>query len=119
LVFGVLACFLVISIYRGRAGDRVRYEAIIQSSHGLTWADDYHSVVRKLGPPSGDTWRSEEGELQYRALRYPDFTIILMGIERNKERYIGAMNKNWKPVDTVQLPDGRNTGSMLRSLKRF
>ena len=119
LVFGVLACFLAISIYRGRAGDRVHYEAIIQSSLGLTWADDYHSVVRRLGPPSGDAWKSEEGAMQYRALRYRDVTIILMGIERNKERYIGAMNKDWKPVDTVQLPDGRNTGSMLRSLRRF
>jgi hypothetical protein len=119
LVLGVLACFLVISIFRGRAGDRVHYEAIIQSSLGLTPADDYFAVVRKLGPPAGEAWLSEEGALQYRALRYREVTVILMGTERNKERYIGAMNREWKPVDTVQLPDGRNTRSMLRSLRRF
>jgi hypothetical protein len=119
LVLGVLACFLVISIFRGRAGDRVRYEAIIQSSLGLTPADDYHAVVRKLGAPSGEAWLSEEGALQYRALRYREVTVILMGTERNQEHYIGAMNREWKPVDTVQLPGGRNTGSMLRSLRRF
>jgi hypothetical protein len=119
LVLGVLACFLVISVFRGRAGDRVHYEGIVQSSLGLNSADDYYSVVRKRGAPSSDAWMSEEGALQYRALHYPDLTIILMGTERNKEHYIGALNKDWKPVDSVQLPDGRNTGSMLRSLRRF
>jgi hypothetical protein len=119
LVLGVLACFLVISIFRGRAGDRIHYEGIVQSSLGLTPSDDYYSVVRKRGAPSGDAWMSEEGALQYRALRYSDVTVILMGTERNKEHYIGAMNKDWKPVDTIQLPDGRNTASMLRSLRRF
>lgn len=76
-------------------------------------------MVRKLGAPSGEAWLSEEGALQYRALHYRDLTVILMGAERNKELYIGAMNREWKPVDTVQLPGGRNTGSMLRSLRRF
>jgi hypothetical protein len=119
LVFGVLACFVVISIFRGRAGDRIHYETIIQSSLGLNGADDYHAVVRKLGSPTSEAWLSEEGTLQYRALHYRDLTVILMGTERNKELYIGAMNKEWKPVDTVQLPNGRNTGSMLRTLRRF
>ncbi len=119
LVFGVLACFVVISVFRGRVGDRIHYETIIQSSLGLSGADDYFAVARKLGPPVSETWMSEEGALQYRALHYRDLTVVLMGTERNKERYIGAMNKEWKPVDTVQLPDGRNTGSMLRALKRF
>lgn len=119
LVLSVLACFVVISIFRGRAGDRVHYEAIIQSSLGLAPADDYHAVVRKLGAPVSEAWLSEEGALQYRALHYKEVTVVLMGTERNKEVYIGAMNKDWKPVDTVRLPDGRNTGSMLRSLRRF
>lgn len=119
LVLFILACFLVISIYRGRAGGRVQYQGIEQSSLGLTAADDYFAVVRKLGTPFGEAWLSEEGALQYRALRYRDATIILMGAERNKEHYIGALNKEWKPIDTVQLPNGHNTGSMLRSLKRF
>lgn len=119
LVLSVLACFVAISIFRGRAGDRVHYEAIVQSSLGLSANDDYHAVVRKLGVPLRDAWLSEEGALQYRALHYKDVTVILMGTERNKELYIGAMNKDWKPVDTVRLPDGRNTGSMLRSLRRF
>jgi hypothetical protein len=59
--------------------------------------------------------------MQYRALRYPDrgVTVILMGTERDKAVYVGAMDKNWKPVDAVSLPHGGNTLSLLRSLGRF
>ncbi|MBI4873006.1 MAG: hypothetical protein HY822_00075 [Acidobacteria bacterium] len=119
LVVGILGCVLIVSIFRGRAGDRVEYHGIIQASLGLTAGDDTFAVVRRLGQPAGEAWYSEVGALQYRAMRYPDYTIILMGTERDKVRYIGAMNKEWKPIDAVQLPDGRSTASMLRALRRF
>ena len=60
--------------------------------------------------------------MQYRVLRYPDkgIAVILMGSERNKETYIGAVDlSNWRPVHAVSLPGGRNTYSMLRSIPRF
>lgn len=120
LVMGVALCFVVISLFRGsREGSRVSYEPIFQSSLGLNGQDDYHAVVRKLGLPMEDHWRNESGEMQYRLLRYPKLYVVLMGVERDKALYIGAMDSNWKPVDSVQLPGGGNTSSMLRSLKRF
>jgi hypothetical protein len=42
-----------------------------------------------------------------------------MGPDRNHARYIGAMDKDWKPVDSVTLPNSVNTASMLRALKKF
>ncbi|HYP14831.1 MAG TPA: hypothetical protein VEQ63_12965, partial [Bryobacteraceae bacterium] len=88
----------------------------------FTGTDDYFAVIRQLGKPKADQWRSEQGELQYRVLRYPDrnLAVILMGTERNKELYVGALDLNqWKPVHAVSLPSGRDTYSMLRSIKRF
>jgi hypothetical protein len=123
LVIGVAVCFLAIMIFRGGpGGDKVTFHAIVQSDLGLTAADDYFAVLRKLGPPAADRWRSSTGELQYRLLWYPQqsVSVILMGSDRNHIRYIGAMDKDWKPVDSVTLPnDNVNTASMLRALKRF
>ncbi len=120
LLLGVVALFVVVSVFRGgRSGERVRYQPVLQSDLGLTAEADYYAVVRKLGAPLDDHWRSETGELQYRVLRYKDVSIILMGVERDKARYIGAKDNSWRTIDSVQLPDGRNTASMLRNLKPF
>jgi hypothetical protein len=120
---GVIACVLIISFFRGgRDGTRITYSPVLQSELALTAADDYFAVVRSLGTPSKDQWRSDKGEMQYRVLRYPDKGIaaILMGSERNKETYIGAVDLNtWRPVHAVSLPGGRDTYSMLRSIPRF
>jgi hypothetical protein len=120
---GVFACVLIISFFRGgRDGSRVNYTTVMQSELGLTARDDYYAVIRSLGAPASDQWKSDKGEIQYRVLRYPDRGIaaILMGSDRNKETYIGAVDlKTWRPVHSVQLPDGRSTASMLKSLGRF
>jgi len=42
-----------------------------------------------------------------------------MGTERDKALYIGAMDRDWKPVDAIDLPGGKNTYSMLRSIQKF
>jgi hypothetical protein len=92
----------------------------LQEDLGFTAADDYHAVVRKLGPPANDRW-NEGKDLQYRALAYPNrhFTIILMGTDRNNALYIGALNDNWRPVDTVKHAGRGDTRSLLQGLKRF
>jgi hypothetical protein len=120
---GLIACVLIISFFRGgRDGTRISYSPVLQSELSLTSTDDYFAVVRSLGTPAADQWRSDKGEMQYRVLRYPEKGIaaILMGSERNKETYIGAVElSTWRPVHAVSLPGGRDTYSMLRSIPRF
>jgi hypothetical protein len=123
VAIGIFGCVLLISFFRaGRDGSRIAYSPILQSELPLTAADDYYAVVRSLGKPASDQWRSEEGEMQFRVLRYPDRGIaaILMGTERSKETYIGSLDlKTWRPVHSVSLPGSKNTRSMLQSLPRF
>lgn len=100
----------------------VSYSGVEQLALQLTADDDYSSVVRKIGPPSEDRWRQDTGgEMHYRALYYKSqgFTLILMGMDRETARYIGAVDKNWKPVHSVRLAAGGDTLAMLRGLKKF
>ncbi len=122
LVVAISATFLTVMLTRDRhAGGRVSYEAVLQAELGLSAADDYFAVVRKLGEPRNDRWRSESGEQQYRALDYPDLgvTVLLMGADRDRVFYIGAKDEEWRNVHTVKLPGDSNTDSILRSLERF
>ncbi|MEJ7606443.1 MAG: hypothetical protein WKF37_09275 [Bryobacteraceae bacterium] len=119
LAVAVFATVIVVSFFKG--GSRVTYAPVLQSELGFSALDDYHAIVRKLGQPEKDQWRSEAGEMQFRALRYPqqNLAVILMGSERDKARYVGSLDNNWRPVHAITLPDGRSTASVLRSLKRF
>jgi hypothetical protein len=122
LLVGIAVTFLVVSMFRGSgSGANVVYKPVLQSELGLTAQDDYWAVVRKLGMPADDRWRPDTGELQYRLLDYPQraFFIVLMGPDRDHAHYIGALDKNWKPIDSVTQPGGINTTSMLRTLKKF
>lgn len=116
---GVFACLLVVLMFRTDQNPRIRYNPVLQSELGLKASDDYYAVVRRLGPPASDTWRSETGEMQYRILRYPErsISVVLMGTEREKALYIGAVDDQWRPVDFVTLPNGTSTRAMLRALK--
>ena len=122
LVVGIVVCFLLVNFFRsGRDGSRITYTPVVQTSLGLTGRDDYFAVVRKMGAPAADRWRAQAGEMQYRILSYPaqDLSVILMGVDRDKALYIGALNKEWRPVDSVTLPGGGSTASMLKSIERF
>jgi hypothetical protein len=117
LLVGVAMIVLVVAISQRP----VSYKGIEQLSLQLTGEDDYSSIVRKLGTPSEDRWRPETGELRYRSLRFKDhtYTLILMGVDRDSARYIGAMDENWKPVHSVRVPTGDTTLAMLRRLPKF
>ena len=118
LIFGILACFLVVNYF---GGTRIEYTTVMQEDLGLTASDDYYAVLRKLGEPGQDRWKEGSSDLQYRALYYParKFTVILMGTERKSVHYLGAVNENWRPVHTVTHPGRGNTRSMLEGLKKF
>lgn len=118
----VVAVVLVVAIVRGGPlRSRVVYTAKDQVFLELARSDDYHSIVRKLGPPGEDRWRSQIGELQYRLLWYPQraYFVVLMGSDRNAAQYIGALDGNWHVIHYVELAGGGNTGPLLRTLPRF
>lgn len=119
LVVGVALLLVVLVVWLRP----VTFQGVEQYALSLNANDDYPSVVRKLdaGAPSEDRWRSDTGELQYRLLRFKDkpYTLILMGADRATARYIGAMNKDWKPVDSVQIPGGGDSMPLLRRLQKF
>lgn len=124
LILGALlamfvACLVLVFVFRTERNPKVRYSAVLQSELGLVGQDDYFAVVRKLGQPADDVWRSPNGEMQYRVLKYPSLSVsvILMGAERNKALYIGAVDDHWRPVHAVSLPGGRDTYSLLRALR--
>jgi hypothetical protein len=120
LLGGIALCALLVSYFSGRnSGNQVSYQGILQAELGLSAADDFHAVERKLGPAARDRWLSEEGELQFRVLSYPErrFSVILMGRTRNGARYIGARDDSRRVIDSVELPGGVKTAPMIRNLR--
>ncbi len=122
IALGIVGCVMAVSLYRGGVlGNKILYAPVMQTDLGLSASDDYYTVVRMLGTPAQERWRSDQGEVQYRLLSYPQqgYFIILMGQDRKQTRYIGAMDQNWVPVHTVQLPGNVNSRTLLRTIKRF
>lgn len=122
LLAGFVGVLLVVALglFWAAAPKRVAYEGILQEELQLSSADDYFAVVRKLGQPANDRWR-QSTEMQVRALSYPDrkLTVLLMGSERDKARYIGAVNQDWKPVHSVSQANGTNTRPLLDGIPKF
>ena len=122
LPVAVLLCLAALRLTQvGEVRQGIVFTTKDQQYLALTSRDDYLAVRQKLGKPASDRWQSESGELQYRALGYPDrkYTVILMGSARQTAVYIGTMDENWKPVHSVELHSGGTTASLLRALKRF
>jgi hypothetical protein len=122
LMVGVLGTLGVVMVTReGTPRARVNYANGDTALLDLTVHDDYYSIVNKLGPPATDHSVTRAGGLEFRSLWYPQrsYYVILMGAERDKLRYIGAMDKDWKLVQPVQLPGGASTAAMLRGLQKF
>lgn len=122
MVAMLVVTFAVVSFFRSKHDPaNVEFVGIEQKALSLKATDDYHAVVRALGPPKEDRFREGAGEMQYRLLSYPDLgiSVVLMGLERDQARYIGALDKDWKPVHSVELPGHGNTRAMLSKLARF
>ena len=99
----------------------MKFTAANQDFLSLSRHDDYFAVVRKLGCPGEDRWRTGSSELQCRALWYPQraYYVVLIGRDRNDVHYIGALDRDWRLIHYVDLPGGGTTASMLRTLPRF
>lgn len=87
----------------------------------LSSGDDYLRILEKLGAPASDHWSGQDGERQFRALRYPRrrYTVILMGGRRDTATYIGTMDDLWHPLHAVELRAGGSSFPLLRALRRF
>lgn len=121
LTVGILGTLGLVMVTReGTLRPRTNYSNTDSKFLELTARDDYYSVVNKLGAPERDSSISKPGGLEFRSLWYPQrsYYVILMGAERDNLRYIGAMDKDWKVVHSVDL-HGVSTASMLRELKKF
>jgi hypothetical protein len=117
VLLAIVAYILAVNLSR----ERIVLTAKDQTYMGLNGHDDRTSVIGKLGEPVSDHWLSDTGELQYEALAYParKLTVILMGSDRKSVQYIGTLDPDWQPVNSVPLRSGGDTASLLRNLRRF
>ena len=128
IAFGsiIIVGLLLWALVRFTPEARPTYVGKDQTYLELTREDDYHSIVRRLGAPAEDRWREDAGELQFRAMGYPErgYIVILMGPDRDSARYIGAVapsrdGRKWTPAHGVESARGAGTLGLLRNLKPF
>jgi len=123
VALGVAGCVLGISLFRGGLlATRAFYAPALQVDLPLAASDDETAVVRKLGQPVSDRWKSTPPyDEQFELLAYPQrkLYVILMGRERADVRYIGAMDWNWRPAHAVELAGYGSSYGLLRRLPRF
>lgn len=93
LLAGAVTSLVIVNGYREGVRPGVTHSVTDPSWRRLTAADDYSSVVRKLGPPDEDVWRNNAGVTQRRMLRYGrlHITVILTGPTRDDARYAGTL----------------------------
>lgn len=122
LALALTTVFVAVTVYRG--GGLFRGQGL-QSTRDqeyltLSGQDDYAAVVRRLGKPAADRWNTRSKEVVFRALEYPDrgYSVILFGADRNAARYIGTMDRNWRPIHSVSSR-GTDYSAMLRTLPKF
>src|SRR5580658_3490653 len=93
VALGVAGCVLAISLFRGGViATRAFYAPFSQADLPFTPDDDYSAIVRALGQPQGERWRSgprEQDAEQYQLHAYPQrrLYVILMGSDRDHARY--------------------------------
>ena len=88
----------------------------------FTAADDYTSIVSRVGRPSWD--RRLPGPVgdgtDFYQLGYPErgYTVVLYGATREGATYIGAINTTGRIVHSVKFFDGSDSTSLLQRLRR-
>jgi hypothetical protein len=102
---GILVCLAVIFVVRdAHLGTRFGWTSPTSRLPNFNQQDDYSSVIRKLGNPTGDRWyQSSFGSGGYRRLWYSrrGFTIVLTGGDPDSARYAGMLNRDGEVVHSV------------------
>ena len=122
LLIGVLGTVGLVMVNRERTPiPRTNFGNGDTAFLGLTIRDDYYAIVNKLGEPAESHMSSRPGDLEFQSLWYPKraYYVVLMGAEHNNLRYIGAMDKDWHVIHSVELKGGGSTAAMLRGLTKF
>jgi hypothetical protein len=116
----VLIVLYLVALSFTRVGEfrqkRIAFTAGDQTFLNLSSRDDYAGVIEKMGTPTTDR-QQETGTILYRALGYPNrgYTVILMGRDKGSMTYVGAMDRDWRPIHSVNA----QTDALLRGLKQF
>jgi hypothetical protein len=122
VALGLAGCVLAISLFRGGLiASRAFYAPVAQQDLGLSASDDYQSVIQSLGAPARDTWQSDAQGREFHILWYPRHRVyvVLMAEGALDARYIGALDRYWRPVHAVVLPGKGTSYAVLASLRRF
>jgi hypothetical protein len=111
----ILLVVIVVAFFND-ADKRVRFSPVVQSDITFSERDDYFAIERRLGKPAEDKWKSDQGEIQFRYLWYPQqqMAVILMGTERGSAAYIGELDKDGRVIHSTD----RNTEQILRRFKK-
>jgi hypothetical protein len=118
---GVLTCIVGTVIFRdATAGSRARFFGTTSRlSLPFTGADDYESIVSRIGYPESSRSRPlQDGRALY-LLRYPDrgFTVVLAGGDRGHAFYLGALGRGGRVVHSVLFPNGQDSTAFLIRLR--
>jgi hypothetical protein len=102
---GFLVCMAVIFVVRdAHLGTRFGWTSATPRLPDLNERDDYSSVVKKLGHPTGDRWIPPSfGSSGYRRLWYSrkGVTIILTGASPDQARYAGTLDSDGGMIHSV------------------
>ena len=85
-------------------GTRFGWTSTTPGLPGFDPQDDYSSVVKKLGNPTGDHWFSLAPDSGgYRRLWYSrkGVTVILKGASPDSARYAGMLNRDGDIIDSA------------------
>ena len=123
LAVALLAVFTTVAVYRGGGlfQGRVLLSTSDQEYLSFSRDDDYVAITKRLGKPAADRWNTRSKEVVFRVLEYPDraYSVVLFGADQSAARYIGTMDRNWRPVHSVAVGRGVDSSAMLRSLPKF
>ena len=114
---GILTCIVGMVIFRdATAGSRARFfGSPTRLALPFTGADDYESVVGRIGYPESTRSRPSPNGSFFYLLRYPDrgFTVVLLGADRAEASYVGALGRGGRVVHSITLPNGQNSTTLL------
>jgi hypothetical protein len=118
---GAIAVSILIAIVAmvvAREVSRARFfNAPARLALPFTAQDDYISVVAKWGHPSMTRSRPGASGNEFYLLRYPDrsLTIVLLGTDRERATYLGALGRGGRVLHSTQLPDGTDSTPLVRT----
>jgi hypothetical protein len=122
MMLGAMVCLIVADLARQlQMRQRADVFRISRSWLQLTAADDYSSVLRKLGTPASDRTLSGPDGNSWRVLTYPgrEFRVVLECRAGASPHYIGALDPGGRVLGAVSLPDGSSAAALLRSVPSF